>query len=202
VLYAAVRAHPREPVARASLGRYLAMKGALRPGLVLIQEAVEFGLPPSTGRELTAPVRTLMALRDQQAEGARDSSLIVRAPSTRGGLLRFPVIRRAGRDTTWVELVPRMIGLDSATGASPRVGIEVLEGLLPTYDVANRELRLHADPRAGVTAVGRRYPVLRSERDVRVLLAEGRVRSLPDALKELDARWWQLDLPHGTLIVR
>jgi hypothetical protein len=28
------------------------------------------------------------------------------------------------------------------------------------------------------------------------------VRSLPDALKELDARWWQLDLLHGLLVVR
>jgi hypothetical protein len=102
----------------------------------------------------------------------------------------------------WAELVPRMIGLDSATGASPRVGIEVLEGLVPTYDVTNRVLHLHADPRSGLTAMGRRYPVLRSSHDVRVLVAEGRVRSLPDALKELDARWWQLDLLHGTLIVR
>ena len=178
------------------------MKGALQPGLVLIEEAMEFGLPASTGRALAAPVRTLLDLRQRQSEGARDSSLIVRAPATRGGLLRFPVVRRSGRDTMWAELVPRMIGLDSATGASPRVGIEVLEGLVPTYDVTNRVLRLHADSRSGLTAMGRRYPVLRSSHDVRVLLAEGRARSLPDALKELDARWWQLDLPHGMLIVR
>jgi hypothetical protein len=202
LLYAAVRAQPREPLARASLGRYLAMKGALKPGLVLIEEATQFGLPTSTGRALAAPVRALLELRQRQAEGARDSAIVVRAPSVPGALLRFPVIRSPGRDTLWADLVPRMIGLDSAGGASPRVGIEVLEGLVPTYDVANRVLRLHADPRSALSALGRRYPVLRSSRDVQVLVAQGRVRSLPDALRELDAHWWQLDLLHGLLVVR
>ncbi|MDB4883044.1 MAG: hypothetical protein JWL95_1810 [Gemmatimonadetes bacterium] len=202
LLYAAVRAQPREPVARANLGRYLAMKGALKPGLVLIEEARLFGLPAPTGRALAAPVRALLELRARQAEGARDSSLVVRAPSSPSGLLRFPVVRASGRDTLWAELVPRMIGLDSVSSASPRVGIEVLEGLVPTYDVTNQVLRLHADPRSALGALGRRYPVLRSPNDVRVLVAEGQVRSLPDALHELDAHWWQLDLLHGLLVVR
>jgi hypothetical protein len=202
MLYAAVRSQPREPVARANLGRYLAMKGAVRPGLVLIEEAVQFGLPTSTGRSLSAPLRTLLDLRERQALGARDSSLVVRAPASRGSLLRFPVLRGTGRDTLWADLVPRMIGLDSVSGASPRVGFETLEGLVPTYDVTNGVLRLHADSRSALSALGRRYPVLRSPREVRVLVAEGKVRSLPDALQELGARWWQLDLLHGVLVVR
>jgi hypothetical protein len=37
---------------------------------------------------------------------------------------------------------------------------------------------------------------------VRVLLGPGHVASLPSALRELTPRWWQLDLPHGVLIVR
>ena len=49
---------------------------------------------------------------------------------------------------------------------------------------------------------GRRYHVLRTASDVRVLLAPGRVGSLPAALRELAPRWWQLDLPHGVLVVR
>jgi hypothetical protein len=202
MLYAAVRAQPRDPLSRARLGRYLAMKGALKPGLVLIEEAGEFGLPASTERRLAAPLRALLELRARQAEGARDSSLVVRPPAKRGSLLRFPVARESGRDTLWADLVPRMIGLDSARGTTPRIGIEVLEGLVPTYDVANQVLRLHADPQSALSALGRRYPVLRTPRDVRVLLARGEVRSLPDALKELDARWWQLDLLHGLLVVR
>jgi hypothetical protein len=202
MLYAAVRAQPRDPLPRAYLGRYLAMKGALKPGLVLIEEAGQFGLPASTERALSAPLRALLELRSRQSEGARDSSLVVRAPARRGSLLRFPVARESSRDTLWADLVPRMIGLDSARGATPRIGIEVIEGLVPTYDVANHVLRLHADPNSALSAPGRRYPVLRSSREVRVLLDEGQVRSLPDALLELDAHWWQLDLLHGLLVVR
>ncbi|HEV7992070.1 MAG TPA: hypothetical protein VGP25_09610 [Gemmatimonadaceae bacterium] len=202
MLYGEVRLQPRDPMARARLGRYLAMKGALLPGLVLIEEAQQFGLPAATARGLAAPFRSLLDLRRRESAGARDSSLVVRAPASAGSLLRFPVVRASRHDTVWADLVPRMIGLDSASGTSPRVGIEVLEGLVPTYDVTNRVLRLHADSRSALSAVGRRYPVLRSPADVRVLLAPGRVRSLPEALAELDARWWQLDLLHGLLVVR
>ena len=41
--YAAVREHPRDPVARAALGRYLAARGATRVGAVLLEEARFFG---------------------------------------------------------------------------------------------------------------------------------------------------------------
>jgi hypothetical protein len=95
-----------------------------------------------------------------------------------------------------------MIGLDSASGATPIVGIETIDALAPEVDVANGTMRLHANPRAAAVAAGRRYRLLRTPTDVRVLLAPGRVRSLPAALRELTPRWWQLDLPHGVLIVR
>lgn len=202
LLYGAARTAPRDPVVRASLGRYLAMKGALKPGLVLIEEAAQFGLPPATARALAAPIRTLIDWRRREAEGARDSTIVVRPPTDSTALLRFPVVRRNGRDTLWADLVPRMIGLDSAVGTRPRVGIETLEGLLPAYDVATQRLRLHADPRAALSALGRRYPVLRTSGEVRVLVAQGRVRPLPEALRELAPRWWQLDLVHGLLVVR
>ena len=127
MLYASVRARPRDPIARARLGRYLAMRGALRPGLVLVQEAGEFGLPASTVRALAAPIQTLLDRGEEIWTSASDSTL---------------------------------------------------------------------------HAVGRRYPVLRTEREVRVLLAPGRVRSLEEAIRELTPRWWQLDLPHGALVVR
>ena len=201
-LYSAVRARPRDPIARARLGRYLAMKGALRPGLVLVEEAAEFGLPPSATRALAAPIRTLIEWRERAGLLERDSIVVVRPTSTPGALLRLPVSRGTARDTAWADLVPRMIGHDSVTAPGPRVGIETIEALVPSFDAANHVLRLHADPRAPLAAVGRRYPVLRSERDVLVLLAPGRVRPLVDALRELAPRWWQLDLPHGLLIVR
>jgi hypothetical protein len=202
MLYGEVRMQPRDPIARARLGRYLAMKGALLPGLVLIEEAQQFGLPAATARRLAAPFRSLLELRRQESAGARDSTIVVRAATGAGALLRFPIVRATRRDTVWADLVPRMIGLDSASGTSPRVGIEVIEGLVPTYDVTNRTLRLHADPRSALSALGKRYPALRSPTEIRVLLGPGRVRSLPDALAELNARWWQLDLLHGLVVVR
>jgi len=41
--YAAVRRSPRDPVARAALGKYLAARGATRVGAVLLEEAQFFG---------------------------------------------------------------------------------------------------------------------------------------------------------------
>ena len=67
MLYADVRSRPRDPEARARLGRYLAMKGALRPGLVLVDEAVEFGLSTETARAIAVPIRTLLTWRDRAA---------------------------------------------------------------------------------------------------------------------------------------
>jgi hypothetical protein len=43
VYYAAVRQHPRDPLARAALGRYLAARGGTRAGAVLLEEARFFG---------------------------------------------------------------------------------------------------------------------------------------------------------------
>lgn len=41
--YAASSARPRDAIARAALGRYLASRGALRPGAILLEEARLFG---------------------------------------------------------------------------------------------------------------------------------------------------------------
>ena len=202
LLYAGVRARPRDPIARARLGRYLAMKGALRPGLVLIEEAGEFGLPAVTVRTLADPIRELIEWRDRVASSARDEAVPVRPSANEGALLRFPLPSAARGDTLWADLVPGMVASDGALGANPRVGIESIDAAVPSFDVANHVLELHADSRGALHAVGRRYAVLRSERDVRVLLAPGRVRSLTEALRELTPRWWQLDLPHGVLVVR
>src|SRR5215207_6916519 len=106
MLYADARKRPRDPVARARLGRYLAMKGALKPGLVLIEEAAEFGLPASATRELAAPIRSLLDWRERVAFLDRDSTIAVRPPVSEGALLRFPLERAARGDTLWADLVP------------------------------------------------------------------------------------------------
>jgi len=201
ILYADVHTRPRDGEARARLGRYLAMKGALRPGLVLVDEAVEFGLSTETARAIAVPIRTLIIWRDRQLADARDTTIEVRAPSRDDAILRYPVVRAPG-DTLWADVVPRMIGMDSVSGPKPRVGIETIDALLPEVDVANGMMRLHANPRAAAVVPGRRYHVLRTATDVRVLLGPGRVGSLPDVLRQLAPRWWLLDLPHGVLVVR
>lgn len=202
MLYARVSARPRDPIARARLGRYLAMKGALKPGLVLVEEAGEFGLPSETVRALADPIRTLLDWRERVRSSARDSIVAVRPPVVEGALMRVPAERAARGDTLWADVVPRMVAFDSASGATPIVGIETIDAAVPAFDVANHTLRLSADARSALRAVGRRYLVLRTEREVRVRLAPGRVRPLAEALRELAPRWWQLDLPHGLLVVR
>jgi hypothetical protein len=54
--YIAVRRGPRDPVARLALGRYLAQRGALKVGAVLMEEARFFGGDPTRVAVELAPV--------------------------------------------------------------------------------------------------------------------------------------------------
>jgi hypothetical protein len=54
--YVAVRRGPRDPVARLALGRYLAQRGALKVGAVLMEEARYFGGDPTRIAVELAPV--------------------------------------------------------------------------------------------------------------------------------------------------
>jgi hypothetical protein len=203
--YAQSRVSPREPFARAALGRYLAMKGALLPGTILIEEAQKFGLEPALAQSLLAPWRDVQRWRGALRYPA-DSAITVEAPTEAVALFRLPLPARRGRTGTparvWVDLVPRVVGVDTAGAARGRIGLETVELLLPSYDVQSHQVTFHSDPRSALSAIGHRYPVLRTDSDVRVLVAPGRVLSLAPALRELDARWWQLDLPHGFVVVR
>lgn len=211
--YAQSRAQPRAPVPRAALGRYLAMKGAVLPGTVLIDEANQFGLDSALARTMLRPWRSVLAWRAIATLPA-DSTIVVRAPRDSNALFQLPIPRSATARTTrqrragaapamtWADVVPRMLGADSLYAASPRVGIELIEAFVPSYDVATHKLTLHANPRSALRAEGRKYPVLRDAREIKVLMTPGRVLSLPAALRELEPRWWQLDLLHGVMVVR
>jgi hypothetical protein len=208
--YAQSSIRTRDPVARAALGRYLAMKGAVLPGTVLIQEAVQFGLDSALGKRLLRPWRSVLAYRSISTLQA-DSVIRARAPEDSLSLFRisFPgnVMNPMRRDATdprplWVDVVPRQIGVDSVASDSPRIGIEGLEAFVPSYDTVTKRVTLHADPRSALRAEGERYRVLRDSREVRVLMTSGRTLSLTHALAELAPRWWQLDLLHGWLVVR
>lgn len=208
--YAQSRVRPRAPTPRAALGRYLAMKGAVMPGTVLIEEALRFGLDSTVARAMLAPWRDVLGWRTI-ATIRSDSSLRVRPPRDSTALFRLPLPSRAAaetgttansRDTVWADVVPRLIGSDSLYTRSPRIGIELIEGLVPSLDTVTMRLTLHADSRSALRTTGERYPLLRDARDVRVLMTPGRTLSLPAALRELAPRWWQLDLVHGVLVVR
>jgi len=208
--YAQSRVRPRDPAARAELGRYLAMKGAVLPGTVLIEEAQQFGLDSALARRLLRPWRSVLEWRAMATLRA-DSVVQARAPLDSLSLFRIPLPASAmkstrrnasARSTVWVDVVPRQVGVDSVAGETPRMGVEVLEGFVPSYDAASRRVTLHADARLAARVEGERYRVLRDSREVRVLMTSGRTLSLPAALAELAPGWWQLDLLHGWLVVR
>lgn len=215
--YAQSRVRPREPTSRAALGRYLAMKGAVMPGVVLIEEAQQFGLDSALAARMLRPWRTILGWRSIAALQA-DSSVAVRPPADTTALFRLPLPSRgragasraviaSGRygDTLWADVVPRQIGADSLYTKSPRIGFELLEGLVPSYDTTTRRVTLHANSRSALQVKGegtQRFPVLRDARGVHVLMTSGRTLSLVSALRELAPRWWQLDLLHGVLVVK
>lgn len=208
--YAQSSVRTRDPVARAALGRYLAMKGAVLPGTVLIQESMQFGLDSALGKRLLRPWNAVLAYRSMATLQA-DSVIVARAPKDSLSLFRIPLpggvmnpMRRNADDARplWVDIVPRQIGVDSVMTDAPRIGIEALEGFVPSYDTVTRRVTLHADPRSALRADGNRYRVLRDSRDIRVLMTSGRTLSLTSALAELQPSWWQLDLLHGWLVVR
>lgn len=211
--YAQSRLRPREPNARASLGRYLAMKGAIIPGTILIQEAQKFGLSGATARALLAPWAEVQSMRvaTMRDPSAGAISLFVRPPRDSMALFQMPLPRNAGDarskavdgDTVWADVYPRMLSAaQMKKSATPQMGIEMLEQQLPAIDMARSQLTLHADSRTALRTIGKRYPVLRDTNDILVLVGPDRVMSLAPALREIEAKWWQLDLLHGILVVR
>lgn len=203
---------PRDPIARAALGRYIAMKGAVKPGMVLIAEARKFGLDRRITAELTVPLSAILQWRQEAADFRKDSVLEARTPDYSRALFEValprtdaegrPVNPTGVSEVTWYDVVDRQIGLDSLNEPRRPIGIEVFEALSPSVDVREGEVTFHANPRSALTATGRRYPVLRTPREVRVLIGDRRVVTLSAALRELRPRWWQLDLVHGILVVR
>jgi hypothetical protein len=135
----------------------------------------------------------------------------VRPPRDTTALFQLPLPPRPGadgkprtayRDTVWADVVPRLIGSDSLYTRNPRVGIELIEALVPSLDTTTMRLTLHADARSALKSLGQRYPLMRDAKDIRVLMTAGRALSLPAAVRELTPKWWQVDLVHGYLIVR
>jgi hypothetical protein len=203
---------PRDPIARAALGRFIAMKGAVKPGMVLIAEARKFGLDRRITNELVTPLSAILEWRLEAAKFTKDSTLDARPPNDSGALFQIalprtdtdgqPLNESNVSEVIWYDVVDRQIGLDSLNTKTRPIGIEVFEALAPSVDLRNGEVTLHANPRSALTATGRRFQVLRTPSEVQVLIADRRVVSLAAALRELRPKWWQIDLPHGVLVIR
>lgn len=114
--YAATRVRPRDPVARAALGRYLAERGAQRVAVTLFEEALQFGGDaPAISAEL-APL--YLTLGDYHALAALPSSSLSTGEKARA---------------TWLDAHPtRVIAPDSVLTASYRsTGDSLYLGRLP-----------------------------------------------------------------------
>lgn len=130
--YYAVRRHPRDPAARLALGRYLAARGALKVGSVLMEEARYFGGDAKVVAQSLAPVyarlgnyKALIALPGSplpsaeraRAEFLRDNPPAISGPDTatmlytpnEAGLGRVSLV--IGGDTLTAELDARVSGL-------------------------------------------------------------------------------------------
>jgi len=147
-LYDASRRAPRDPAARAALGEWLASRGQLRSGAVLLEEARLFGgdarataarlvriytwlrdwpslaaLPDSPlSADEKARARAL-ADRPTRVSGP-DSVVVPFAPLELGALGRVPLV--LGADTVWAEVDPQEEGIVLAGLARGAGLVEVL----------------------------------------------------------------------------
>lgn len=99
--YTAVRLAPRDPVARLALGRYLAARGALKVGAVLMEEARYFGGDPGEVAEQLAPVYA--QLGEYGALASLPGSRLRYADRARAEWLKSNPPRITGPDTATVS---------------------------------------------------------------------------------------------------
>jgi hypothetical protein len=133
--YEAARRRPRDPAARLALGRYLAARGALKVGAVLMEEARFFGGDPQEVALALAPVYT--RLGDFRALASLPSSPLGATEKARADWLRANPPAAGGDDSTTVAYAP------SDTGALGRV----------TITVGGQQVEAEIDPTAQGLAV-------------------------------------------------
>jgi hypothetical protein len=124
--YYAVRRAPRDPEARLALGRYLAARGALRVGAVLMEEARYFGADPKKVAVHLAPVYA--QLGDFRALVGLPNTPLHNAERSRAEWLRDHRPAVDGPDSVSIHWTP------SDTGAlgmvSLRIGQEIVHATL------------------------------------------------------------------------
>lgn len=103
--YDAARQSPRDPAARLALGRYLAARGALKIGAVLMEEARFFGGDPKTVAAELAPVYA--RLGDYRSLAALPGSPLSAAERARAEWLRDNAPAVEGPDSAVVSYAPQ-----------------------------------------------------------------------------------------------
>jgi hypothetical protein len=111
--YAAVRARPRDPLARAALGKYLAARGATRVGTVLLEEARFFGGDSAALARALAPMYE--RLGDFQALDSLRPNVLTAAERFRAGWLSRRPPAASLRDSV-VVLTYRPLGDGNGIG--------------------------------------------------------------------------------------
>ena len=163
---------PRNPQARAALGRYLAMKGAVKSGrrargrgeeVRARQRDVSRAHHPDEGDpRVPRRCRRLSAATPRSAfVASRDLQCVVPG---RAAAHRWRGSHSTSRDVDeliWHDVVDRPIGLDSLNETGRPMGFEVFEALVPSIDVREAEMTLHSNNRSALSATGKRYQVLR-----------------------------------------
>jgi len=123
-LFAASRRAPRDPAARSALGVWLASRGQLRAGAVLLEEARLFGGDASAIADRLAHLYSW--LRDWPSLAALPATPLSPAEKTRAEVLADRTTSISGADTTVVPFAPLEIG---ALGRVPLVlGTDTLWG--------------------------------------------------------------------------
>lgn len=124
--YYAVRRAPRDPEARLALGRYLAARGALRVGAVLIEEARYFGADSRKVAVYLAPIYA--QLGDFRALAGLPNTPLHNAERSRAEWLRENPPAMAGPDSVSIHWIPADTG---ALGTiALRVGQEVVQATI------------------------------------------------------------------------
>lgn len=110
--YAASSARPRDPVARARLGRFIAMRGGTRAGAVLLEEARQFGGDSAAIARALAPLYA--RLGDYKALAALDHSPLSPSEKARAAYLATNPTKVTMRDS--VTRIPYRAGRGAGIG--------------------------------------------------------------------------------------
>ena len=121
--YYAVRRAPRDPEARLALGRYLAARGALRIGAVLMEEARYFGADPKKVAVHLAPIYA--QLGDFRALAGLPNTPLHNAERSRAEWLRENPPAVEGPDSVAIHWTPADTGVLGTIAL--RVGPDVVQ---------------------------------------------------------------------------